>query len=562
MVKDLLRQKLEERFGGVDFDILTPPNSEMGDYSVNVAFVLAQTESKNPFEVGQKLAADLAKDKDLTEIFEKIEAVKPGFINFHLSDNFLRKHLTTIGDDKNYGLNETMKGKTVMVEYTDPNPFKLFHIGHLMSNTIGETIARLYEASGAKVIRVTWQGDVGMHIAMAVWAIKTGKSGVMPSDSALTEEKMNYLGKAYAVGAMAYKEGEASVKKEIEDVNKSIYKKDGDDVDRIYNTGRQWSLDYFDEIYKRLGSKFDRYFFESELGQKGVEIVKAHPEVFEESEGATIFRGEKYGLHTRVFINSSGLPIYEAKELGLNKEKFDLYDPNLSIIVTGNEINEYFKVLLKVMELTMPEVAAKTKHVGHGMMRLPTGKMSSRTGDVITADYLIGQTKSRLPESDNPEVKETIAIGAIKYSILKQNPGHDIVFDFDKSLSVKGDSAPYLQYTYARLNSILEKAKDKNYELGIKNYELLGQKPELRLIKHLLRFPDVVAESGEEIAPQHLALFLYELAVSANQFYEQVRVLDDENKDRVNARLVLVRTVASVIQKGLNILGIKVLDRI
>ncbi|MBI2674185.1 MAG: arginine--tRNA ligase [Candidatus Yanofskybacteria bacterium] len=574
MVKNLIRQKLEGKFPGVDFDILTPPDDKMGDYSTNVAFALAKKGNRNPFDVGEEFAASLKGDKELVDIFYKIEVVKPGFINFHLSDDFLREQMINIIEDKDYGLNKTMKGKTVMVEYTDPNPFKLFHIGHLMSNAIGEAIARLYESSGAKVLRVTWQGDVGMHIAMAVWAIKIGKADTLPSDDVSLEEKMNYLGKAYAIGATAYKEGTDSMKREIEEVNKSIYKKDGDEVDRIHNTGRQWSLDYFEETYKRLGSKFDHYFFESELGQKGLEIVRQHPEVFEESEGAVVFRGEKYGLHTRVFINSSGLPVYESKELGLNKEKFELYNPDLSIIITGNEINDYFKVLLKVMELVIPEVAARTEHISHGMLRLPDGKMSSRTGDVITADSLIEQTKSRLPESESEEVREKIAIGAIKYSILKQSPGHDIIFDFDKSLSVKGDSGPYLQYTYARLLSILRKAERENYELPgldlsrvgrggrITNYELLGHETELKLMKRLLEFPDAIEKCAEQNALNGLALYLYELSNEANRFYEIVHILSDKNFERRNARLMLVNTVAAVIRRGLKILGIETLERI
>ena len=335
-----------------------------------------------------------------------------------------------------------------MVEFTDPNPFKLFHIGHLMSNTIGESIARLYEALGARVLRVNWQGDVGIHIAMAVWAIKAGKVGNIPADDAPIMDRVNYLGRAYTAGSLAYRDGGPKIKAEIEAVNAEIYAKDNSEVVEIYNKGKTWSLDYFEEIYKRLGTKFDHYFFESEIGPIGLEIVKQNPEVFKESEGAIVFKGEEYGLHTRVFVNSKGLPVYEAKELGLNKTKFDLYHPELSIIITGNEINEYFKVLLKVMSLIMPEVAEKTRHIGHGMMRLTTGKMSSRTGDVVTADALIEQTKAKL--KDKESVKPLLTrkngktpprpspSGAIKYSILKQSPGKDIVFDFEKSLAIKG----------------------------------------------------------------------------------------------------------------------------
>ena len=565
MVKNLLRQKLENKFLDVDFDVLVPPNPKMGDYSANIAFALGKKEGKDPMKSGEGLASELNKDKDLAGIFEKIEAVKPGFVNFYLKDDFIRTKLSEMAEDKNYGFNETMKGKTVMVEYTDPNPFKLFHIGHLMSNTIGEAIARLYEASGAKVLRANYQGDVGLHVALTIWAIKSGKVGAMPPENELLDEKIKYLGNAYALGSSYYyktlAEGGPDFRQEIHEINNKIYKKDDPQITELYEKGKRWSLDYFETIYKKLGTKFNRYFFESEAATDGLRIVGQHPDVFVESDGAKVFKGEEYGLHTRVFVSSKGLPTYESKELGVNKKKFEKDNLDLSIIVTGNEINDYFKVLLKVMELTMPEVVARTRHISHGMLRLPGGKMSSRTGDVITADSLIEQTKEKLPESESGEAKEKIAIGAIKYSILKQSPGHDIIFDFDKSLSVKGDSAPYLQYTYARFNNIVTKS-ESNPSIGSVDPAYLNEPVEVSLMKYLFRFPEIVKESGEEIAPQHLALYLYELSNEINRFYESVRVLEDENAERRNARLILVETVATVLKRGLNLLGIETPKRI
>jgi len=282
-------------------------------------------------------------------------------------------------------------------------------------------------------------------------------------------------------------------------------------------------------------------------------------------------------LHTRVFINSRGLPTYEAKELGLNQKKFELYPLDLSIIITGNEIVEYFKVLLKVMELIMPAVAQKTRHIGHGMLRLASGKMSSRTGEVITAEVLIDQAKAKIKEKENParlsdgqagdlpeaereNTTEQIAIGAIKYSILKQSPGRDIIFDFDKSLAIEGNSGPYLQYTYARLNSILNKAG--NYPDQKMATGELKEKSELNLIKQILEFPETVENCGANIAPQHLALYLYQLANLANNFYEAVPVLKDENPARLYARLALVKTTAAILKQGLTLLGIKALPKI
>lgn len=561
-MKHKLKNIISSRYPGVDFDVLIPPDEKMGDYSTNVAFSLGKKMGKNPMKVGEELADDLGKDKDLAGIFEKIEVVKPGFVNFHLSDSFLREKLIEISVEKNYGFNETMKGKTVMVEYTDPNPFKLFHIGHLMSNAIGEAIARLYEASGAKVLRANYQGDVGLHVAKAIWAvmsflIEKNYKDFMPLEADDINKKIGFLGDRYRYGSGAY-DNNIEYKKQIEEINKKIYDRSDEEINKIYDLGKKWSLEYFETIYKKLGTKFDRYFFESEAASDGLNIVEKRPDIFVESDGARVFMGQEYGLHTRVFVSSKGLPTYEAKELGLNKKKFEKDNLDLSVIVTGNEINDYFKVLLKVMELTMPEVAARTKHISHGMLRLPGGKMSSRTGDIITADSLIEQTKECLPESDDPDAREKIAIGAIKYSILKQSPGHDIIFDFGKSLSVKGDSAPYLQYTYARLNNIVVKSGQRS--AGDAKY--LTEPTELSLIKRLLIFPDIVLESGKERAPQHLALYIYELSNDANRFYESVRVLDDENIERRNARLMLVETVASILERGLGLLGISVLKKI
>jgi len=512
-----------------ELKIEKPPKAELGDYAV---FVGKEAEA-----VSQKLSA-LSKEE-----IEKIEA-KAGFVNFFLSPDFVQSELERMSDATRYTLHESLKGQTVMVEYTDPNPFKTFHIGHLMSNAIGEAIARLHEAVGAKVLRVNWQGDIGLHIAKAVWGIQQGFAS---------------SGEAYVMGNKVYEE-DPQAKEDITALNKKLYDKSDPKINDLYQKGRQESLDYFEKQYERLGTKFVHYFFESEMGPNGLEVVKAHPDIFVEGDPSTdsgqapiVFKGEQYGLHTRVFINSQGLPTYEAKELGLNQEKFKLYHPDLSLIVTGNEIVGYFNVLMKAMELVMPDVAAKTRHLPHGMLRLPTGKMSSRTGDVITADEFIEKVKEKVGS-------EEVAIGAIKYSILKQGIGHDIVFDFEKSLSVQGDSGVYLQYTYARLVSILAKAGDSHKSSAVSHK--LDHGTELTLIKHLMEFPDAVAESARDFAPNHLALYLYELANKANAFYEQVRILDDENEQRKQARLVLVQTTADILKRGLEILGIKAPEKI
>jgi len=541
-----------------DFQIERPKNN-YGDYAVNGAFAAAIKTSRPAEEIAAEVANKL--DAKRGKEFEKIES-KGGYVNFFLSPVYLQNTFGQIVSDQDFGLNRTWGDKLVMVEYTDPNPFKLFHIGHLMSNAIGETIARLFEASGAKVIKANYQGDVGLHVAMAIWAILEDKNKVPESSESLVK-KMNFLGEAYATGAKSYHEDQSGeIKRKIESMNNSIYSKEDEEINQLYQQGRQWSLDYFEEIYKRLGTKFDHYFFESEASNEGKRLVAENMRVFEENEGAIIFRGEKYGLHTRVFVNSQGLPTYEAKELGLNKKKFELYPLDLSVIVTGNEITEYFRVLTKVMSLIVPDAGAKTRHLPHGMLRLASGKMSSRLGEVISADSLIEKVKSGLKEKGKridkeslaEDTSEAVAIGAIKYSILKQSPGRDIVFDFAKSLSLEGDSGPYLQYTLARLNSILSKKPDKT---AVQKFENLVEPLELSTIKHLLEFPDTVATACQRMAPNHLALYLFQLANLANSYYEKTRILGDHNENRLVARLALVESIARVLKRGLEIMGIK-----
>lgn len=567
--------------GAAPIEILVPEQEQFGHYATNVAMRLggagkhAEKGGEKPLARATRLAAEVAEAAPVG-FFEKVKAAPPGFINFWLSEKTIQEEFQKIAHNKQFGMGDAMKGKTVMVEFTDPNPFKLFHIGHLMSNTIGESFARLYEAAGAKVIRANYQGDVGLHVAKAVWGMKEmtkqHKEKKLPGDDVPLAGKIAFLGDAYAFGARAY-EDRPDAKKQIETVNEEIYRRTNAAVNRLYDAGLRWSLAYFETVYKRLGTKFDKYFFENEMGEKGLAMVRARKDIFKESDGAIVFHGEEYGLHTRVFVNSRGLPTYEAKELGLNKTKFELYPLDLSVIVTGSEIVDYFRVLLKVMELVTPEIAEKTRHVPHGMLRLATGKMSSRTGEVVTAESLIEQAKEKIRErmtaaegmnaAEREEIVEAVAIGAVKYSILKQNPGQDIAFDFEKSLSFEGDSGPYVQYSYARLASILRKAGGAPPASAAADAAaLLDSELELAIVRKIVEFPDVVAHAAERHLPSGVATYLYRLASLANKFYETMSVLKETNATRRSARLALVRVASEILANGLSLLGVHAPERI
>lgn len=521
----------------VDFAVEHPANLDFGDYSTNVGIVTKR---------GEEILKHL--EKNLPEEIEKVE-LKAGFINFYLSKNFFSNSLKEIiENDKTFGKNENLKGEKVMVEYTDPNPFKEFHIGHLMSNAIGESVSRLVEWNGAEVKRVCYQGDVGLHVAKAVWDRKV-KALFMIRD-------IKDIASSYAEGSKLY-DSSSTIKKEIDEVNKRIYDKKNEEINEIYELGKKISLEYFDKIYKKLGTKFDLPpIMESEAAPIGKKIVEENiGQVFEKSDGAIVFHAEKYDpkLHTRVFINSEGLPTYEAKDLGNAKLKYEKYPYTLSIVVTGNEIKEYFKVMQKAMELTLPELAAKTKHLPHGMLRLPTGKMSSRTGDVITAEALLEEIKKVINEKGQ-NATDDIAVGAIKYTILKQGIGNDIVFDFDKSISTEGDSGPYLQYTYARTNSLLEKA-------GVSKWQVDTGEGEVRLVEKLLyRFPEVVERAGEDYAPQLITTYLTELAGAFNNFYAQEQIINNDSESP--HRLAITKAFNTVMRNGLTILGIPTPERV
>ena len=520
-----------EKIIGREINLVHPKDLRNGDYTLIV-------DEKTAEEDFQKL------EKNKPAYISKIEFIKPRFINIYLSKEFFGESLREIIEKRDsFGKGEHVKGFKIMVEYTDPNPFKEFHIGHLMSNAIGETIARIFEWNGAVVKRANWEGDVGIHVAKALWGAK--KSGISTNPTTTSD-----FGKAYAIGAKAYEE-DSNAKIEITELNKKIYEKSDPEINLLYELGRRISLDSFETMYEKLGTKFNYYFFESKEGVMGKPIVEAHIEdgVFEKSDGAIVFKGEKYGLHTRVFINSQGLPTYEAKELGLNKEKFEVEpDLGLSVIVTGNEIKEYFKVLLKVMSLIFPNIAEKTKHLPHGMLRLSSGKMSSRTGDVITAEALIEEVKSRTKGD------EQVAIAAIKYMILRQAIGNDIVFDFEKSVSTEGDSGVYLQYAHARANSILEKAKNTGKTYGIIGLSYVSRNTH-EIERLLYRFPEIIERAGKEYAPNYITTYLTELASSFNNFYAQEQIIGNEY------RMMITQAFKIVMKNGLTILGIPAPER-
>jgi arginyl-tRNA synthetase len=538
-----------------------PADMSHGDYACNVAMVLAKKIGENPRTLAEKIANTL-QELAIDEV-ESVAVAGPGFVNITLARNFFTQSLQNIIEvGPRYGSNEKLAGKKVMVEYTDPNPFKQFHIGHLMTNAIGESLARIYDAHGATVVRANYQGDVGMHVAKAIYGIKA--LGTLPSEDEPLAERTRFLGQAYVMGSKAYEEDEQA-KESIHAINKAVYEKNDAEVNALYDQGRAWSLEHFEKLYVMLGTTFDHYFFEGEVWQDGVALVTEYlaKGIFEMSDGAIVYKGEQDGLHTRVFINGQGLPTYEAKDLGLIKQKLEREpDIDTSIIITGSEQKEYMKVLTAAAKHIWPDKAGAWHHITHGMMTSPGGKkMSSRKGDVITGESLLLEVqevaKEKITQAGkvaeiSDELLEQISVAAIKYMILKQDSTKNIIFDLEQALSFEGDSGPYLQYTYARAQSALAKGRGEGLVPSFENV------PEdiTNLERLLYRFSEVVQLALSEHAPHHITQYSIELAREFNSFYGNTKLVDTTSEFSPY-RLAMATATAIIIHNGLHLLGIQ-----
>lgn len=517
---------------------LTRPEAKFGDYSTNIAMAAGQQLGKNPREIAILLAGKLHG----LEAVEKIEVAGPGFINLTLKDGALMQAALSATD-----LPQTLAGQEILVEFGDPNPFKEMHIGHLYSAIAGDAVASLLASAGAKVRRLSYHGDVGLHVAKAVWAMQKEATNLK-----------NDLGVYYANGAAAYESDETAAA-QIRDINKKIYTKEDQQINELHKQGIEKSFKYFDQIFDELGIDYEpegRYL-ESAATEAGARIVKENiGKVFEQSEGAVVYKGEQDGLHTRVFLTSEGLPTYEAKDLGLVQLKSKDYPhANRSIIITAHEQSEYFKVMLAALAKISPDLAEQTTHLYHGFVTLSEGKMSSRTGEVYAAADLLEKVKEAVMKrySSSATVDETY-LGAVKYAFLRHRLGADITFDVNESVQLQGNSGPYLQYAHARACSILHKSPVASHQSSVEKLEA----QERSLTRAISHFPQVAADATNEFAPSHITTYLYELAQTFNSFYESGRVIGDE---RESLRLQLVETYADVLKSGLSLLGIDAPER-
>ncbi|OGK18544.1 arginine--tRNA ligase [Candidatus Roizmanbacteria bacterium RIFCSPHIGHO2_02_FULL_40_13b] len=559
MIKQQVRNALATIINHENIVLLAPKNEDHGDYAIH----------------SKSLGQDITPEAFTHELFGRIE--KTGeFINFSVSQSVLWKEIETILENKElYGQNDNLKGKKIIVEFAHPNTHKLFHIGHLRNISLGESLSRLLSASGAKIIRANYQGDVGLHIAKCLYGILKREDEMKTLKT--LDEKIAFLGSTYTQGNVAYEEN-TQAKDEINIINRQIFDKDPK-IKALWQETRSWSLEYYDKMYKRLGTKFDRLFFESEVTDTGLAITKkaVEQELLEKSDRAVIFNGGKYGVDTRVFINSLGLPTYEAKELGLGELEFSEFgEIDKCIHIVTHEQSSFFKVVFKVQELlNEKKYKGKQLHFSYEFVDLKGEKMSSRTGNIVTGEWLLDEIKTRVKKIFATEETgaEVVAVSAAKYAFLKVDAKRKIVFDINESISIHGNSGPYLLYTFARIQSILKKNSSSVMPNSFRHLEIPAlsagrlkqvqddNKEELSLLRTLFKFPEVVESAAEKMAPHLIATYLFDLAQKFNKLYESTPIL--KAKDEERARLLsLIAATAQVIKNGLYLLGIETLDSI
>ena len=548
-------------------EVTVAPENTEADFASNVAMKLSRELHKNPREIAEKIKEEYG---------ENVEVAGPGFLNFIARNEYWKTKLAEMSADfeKNISSDE-YSGKMVICEFSDPNPFKVLHVGHLYTSIVGDAISRLVEFAGGKVVRANFGGDVGLHVAKTLYAltaersassedalltqrtISTSRSGAPSSSHSISfksELTIDDIAKAYVKGTQLYEDDEEAHKKIVE-LNKEIYHIAENNIHEgelaeLYWKGREISYQYFEDFYKRVGVKFDKYYPESTVAPRGLVEVKNHVgEVYEESDGAVVFPGEKYDLHTRVFVNAEGLPTYEAKDVGLIFTKWDDYRFDKSIVITGNDIIDYMKVVLKSVSLYAPELVERTRHITHGNVRLPGNeKMSSRKGNFIKAVDVLDVVEDLVGQSS---AGTQIALGAIKYAFLKYKIGGDIEFNAKESVSTTGNSGVYLQYSAVRAKKIL--AGVKHSESDFSKWEL--NESEKKLIAKLTQYGQVLKEALAEFAPHKVANYLYEVAQEFSRFYENVKVAGTEYEAE---RATLVQVYYQTMEHGLKILGIEI----
>lgn len=517
--------------------VLSRPEPQFGDYTTNVAMQLAKPLGQNPRAIAEKLAEKLAE----TGAYEAIEVAGPGFLNITLKSSTL---LALTRKEPTLG----RAGQSIVIETNNPNPFKAMHIGHAFNAILADTIANLLAIDGASVRRVSYHGDVGLHVGKSMYSLLGYVDGDIEKLKMVPEaERNSFMSKMYAEGSAAYKDNE-SAKQEIDLLAQQSFEPESGLYREVYELCKQWSFEQIDALVARLGNiPTTARFLESLADAKGVATVKAHtPDVFQESNGAYIFKGSEHGSFDNAFVASNGRGLYAARDLGLMQLKNDLFQPDKSYIVTAEEQRDYFKGVIAAAGLALPELKDVTVNLPHGTVKLSTGKMSSRNGDVLEVSWLFDQFAAAIAERGGEPSDEIIA-GALRYQFLRVKIGGDVVFDVNEAVSLTGNTGSYLQYAHARARRILEKIE------GDFSAPADVRAEDRALVRKLGEYSEIVELAKRSLEPHHICTYLFELAQEFNRYYEKNQVVGDEYELH---RAGIVLLYADTLRAGLMILGI------
>ncbi len=516
---------------------LTRPDEQFGDFATNVALQLAKKVGKNPREVAESIVSGISGKPGI----KAVTIAGPGFINVTVEDAVLL-NLTKI-------TKHSTEAKEVVIETNNPNPFKAMHIGHAFNAILGDTIANLLAVNGDTVHRVSYHGDVGVHVGKSMYSLLNYIDGVPEKLHEIPESERNtFMSRMYAEGSKAYQDDD-NAHEQIDELAAQSFMLDDPTYRTVYETCKQWSFDQIDGLVARLGNQpIEKRYLESQADTLGVKTVREHVgDVFIESEGALVFPGQKYGIFDNVFVSSNGRGLYGARDLGLMQLKNNDFHGDKSYIVTAEEQRDYFRGVIKAAELCLPELTGITTNISTGTVKLTSGKMSSRSGEVVEVNWLFDQVAEAIKERGS-EVDDDVIAGSLRYQFLKVRIGSDVIFDIEDAVSLQGNSGPYLQYAYARACSILEKSGDTTSEITSQL-----ETDERSLLRKTSEYTEVLEHAARELLPHVVCTYLYELTQSFNRFYENNRVIDH---DRQALRVELVKLYAQTLKAGLTVLGI------
>lgn len=563
IVLDELKRLMPEGMTSEKLVLDFPPNIELGDFSVN-CFLHAKDTGKKPIDI----AADLAEAFKKSDMFKKTDVAGP-YVNISVKSDILFGNLEILDDV------EASKSK-VMVEYLQPNTNKPLHLGHARNGCLGMSLSNILKANGNDVINANLINDRGVHICKSMLAWMRWGNGETPEISGMKGDHL--VGKYYVIYNQKVKD-EPELEKEVQKMLIKWEQRDPEIWD-VWKKMNGWVIKGFDETNENFGFIFDKVYYESETYKLGKEIVLDGLKrgIFEKDEYGNIvynlppekFGTEKDGSKKRVtMLRSDGTSLYITQDLGTAKLKYDEYKLDRSIHVVGNEQNYHFQVLFNVLEALGFEWAKNWYHLSYGMVTLPSGKMKSREGTVVDADDLLkeieelakAEIKKRTNDISDTELSQRankVGLGAIKFFLLKTAPKNNICFNPEESISFDGMTGPYCQYAYARATQILDKVGKVGAET---DFSQLGNVEERLIAQKLNNLDMQIKKAGEDLNPSRVAVAIYELAVSFNQFYQKHSVRNTESEDLKISRARLVELVRNGLKEGLNLLGIEAIDK-